>query len=76
MIYSAIPAEPQMLTKVASREDKLQDDVKPSDSVSNVESRVIGIESSVTGSKSSASSTASAHLKAETDLAALMARQK
>lgn len=46
----------------------MQDDIKPSDSVSNVGSSAAGGRSTVSAS--------SPHLKAEADLAALMARQK
>ena len=51
------------------------DDVKPSDSISNVASRSSKKRSSA-GSRSSVSSTSSARIKAEADVAALMARQK
>lgn len=59
----------------------LQDDVKPSDSISNVQSRqsaqsATSGKSSGSGKKSSVLSTSSARIKAEADLAALMARQK
>uniref|UniRef100_A0A8C8DI38 Uncharacterized protein n=1 Tax=Oryzias sinensis TaxID=183150 RepID=A0A8C8DI38_9TELE len=53
-----------------STED-MQDDIKPYDSVSNVENKT-----SVSGRRSVVSSTSSARLKTEADLAALMARQK
>ncbi len=59
----------------------LQDEVKPSDSISNVESRrcaksATSGKSSGSGKRSSVSGTSSARIKAEADLAALMARQK
>lgn len=58
-----------------------QDDEKPSDSISNVQSRwsaqsAASGKSSGSGKRSSVSSTSSARIKAEADLAALMARQK
>lgn len=55
--------------------DDLQDEVKPSDSVSNV-GRGARSQSSVVGGKSAVSTTSSVRLQAEADLAALMARQK
>lgn len=51
------------------------DDVKPSDSVSNVASHRTKKRSSV-GSKSSASTASSARIKAEADMAALIVRQR
>lgn len=57
--------------------DDMEDDVKPSDSVSNVGSRATRSRNSAIGGKSTAASTiSSTRLKAEADLAALMARQK
>lgn len=70
---------PQVPTRTMSpviTDDIQDDDVKPSDSVSNVESRRSGTHNSATGRKSSVSTTSSARIKAEADLAALMARQK
>lgn len=66
------PTEDAQL-KASSQQDteEMQDEIKPSDSVSNVENKT-----SVTGRKSAVSSTSSARLKAEADLAALMARQR
>ena len=52
-----------------------QDDIKPCDSVSNIGSRWSGKRSSA-GSRSSVSTTSSARIKAEADMAALMARQR
>lgn len=52
----------------------LQDDVNANDSISNVQSRR-SAQSSANGGKSSVSTTSSARIKAEADLAALMARQ-
>lgn len=59
----------------------LQDDVNPSDSISNVQSRrsaksAVSGKSSGSGKRSNISGTSSARIKAEADLAALMARQK
>lgn len=59
----------------------LKDDVTPSDSISNVQSRryaqsAASGKSSGSGKRSSVSSTSSARIMAEADLAALMARQK
>lgn len=56
--------------------DNLQDEIKPSDSVSNVGSRTSKINSSSVEKRSVASSTSSVRLKAEAELAALMAQQK
>lgn len=56
--------------------DDGQDDIKPSDSVSNVGSRATRSHNSVTGGKSAVCAASSAHLKAEADLAALMAKEK
>ena len=61
---------PTQAVSIIMTED-MQDDIKPSDSVSNV-----GSKNSVTGGKSAVSTASSARLKAEADLAALMARQK
>lgn len=55
--------------------DDPQDEVKPSDSVSNV-GRGARSQTSVAGGKSAVSTTSSVRLQAEADLAALMARQK
>lgn len=49
----------------------MQDNIKPSDSVSNV-----GSKNCAAGGKSAVSAALSARLKAEADLAALMAGQK
>lgn len=59
----------------------LQDDVNPSDSISNVQSKqsaksVASGKSSGSGKRSNISGTSSARIKAEADLAALMVRQK
>lgn len=53
----------------------VQDDIKPSDSVSNTGSRRSGKRSSA-GSRSNVSTSSSTRIKAEADMAALMARQK
>lgn len=53
----------------------LQDDVRPNDSISNVQSRR-STQGSGSGKRSSVSGTSSACIKAEADLAALMSRQK
>ncbi|XP_034530056.1 uncharacterized protein LOC117805434 [Notolabrus celidotus] len=52
----------------------VEDDIRPSDSISNVASRESNKRSSV--GRSSVSSTSSACIKAEADMAALMARQR
>ena len=76
--FLQIADEPQVIMQAASiiMTDDIQDDVKPSDSVSNVGSRVSRSQNSATGRKSAASSISSARLKAEADLAALKIRQK
>lgn len=51
-----------------------QDDINPSDSISNVEIKGSSKRSSAS-SHSITSSTSSAHIKAETDIAALLVRQ-
>lgn len=53
----------------------LQDDVRPDDSISNVQSRR-STQGSGSGKRSSVSGTSFARIKAEADLAALMSRQK
>lgn len=53
----------------------LQDDVRPNDSIPNVQSRR-STQGSGSGKRSSVSGTSSARIKAEADLAALMSRQK
>jgi len=50
VINRATVTELQMLTQAVSTEDDLQDDVKPSDGVSNVEHRAIRTQKSITRS--------------------------
>lgn len=67
--------EPHLCNKISSQQDALpgmtQDEIEPGDSVSNISSRKHGSKA-----RSSCSSTSSAHVKAEADIAALLARQR
>lgn len=76
---SSLPAadEPQVPMHAVPiiKANDMQDDIKPSDSVSNVASRTSRTQTSASG-RSAASSISSAHLRAEADLAALKIRQK
>lgn len=56
--------------------DEMQDDVKPTDSVSNIDSKTSRNQNSIAENGSLVSSTSSVRLKAESELAALKARQK
>lgn len=56
--------------------DEIQDNVKPTDTVSNIGNRTSRNQSSIAENGSLVSSTSSVHLKAEAEFVALKARQK
>lgn len=70
-----VSKEAALVAAIVSHHEGWQDDVRPSYSISNVQSRR-SATSAGSGKRSSVSGTSSARIEAEADLAALMARQK